>query len=231
MRIIDKNTDFYDYLQGIYVDHSITFDRTDSFLLTKEMMCDYLSDIRWQIGTSRYKFLLLQVCNTFWLFLAEIIKMTSDDKPEDYDIMLLDGWKDYTVPRQLIRLDMIGFNWFSCIKSYSYKNRCYEYDKGKIIINSGLLVQAVISKDYHIQRSIDKYVVCKGDHTKKECHIPILKACGIAEFIDPLKMYLAIEEYFSLEKTSSERTTSVGITDKEKIENHGFDVKRSFRGK
>lgn len=41
---------------------------------------------------------------------------------------------------------------------------------------------------------------------------------------------ISLEEHFSHEKTSSERTTSVGITDKEKIENHGFDVRTSFRG-
>ena len=42
MRIIDKNTDFYDFYQGIYRDDTITFDRTESFLLTKELMCEDL---------------------------------------------------------------------------------------------------------------------------------------------------------------------------------------------
>ncbi len=31
MRIIDKNTDFYDCCQNMYRDNSLTFDRTDSF--------------------------------------------------------------------------------------------------------------------------------------------------------------------------------------------------------
>jgi hypothetical protein len=46
-----------------------------------------------------------------------------------------------------------------------------------------------------------------------------------------LDIYNAFEEYFSLERTSTERTESVGLTDKEKITNHGFDTKISFRGK
>ena len=40
MRIIDKNADYYDFWQGVYRDDSITFDRTDSFALTKELVCD-----------------------------------------------------------------------------------------------------------------------------------------------------------------------------------------------
>lgn len=38
MRIIDKNSDFYDYFQNIYYDNSLTFDRRSSFILTKEMI-------------------------------------------------------------------------------------------------------------------------------------------------------------------------------------------------
>ena len=228
MRIIDKNTDFYDYFQGIYVDRSITFDRTDSFLVTRELMCDYLYDTR---SRSRYEFLLLQVCNTFWLFLAEITKRTSYGKPQDYNIILLETWKDYTSNRQLIKFDVIAYRWMRCIWSYNKQSGCYEYDKDKILQNSGVLARSVVEHNYFVQESINKFVVRSGDRTEKECHIPILKACGVSGYIDPLEMYLSIEEYFSLEKTASERTESIGITNKEKIENHGFDVKKSFRGK
>ena len=64
-----------------------------------------------------------------------------------------------------------------------------------------------------------------------EKHIPLFKACGIADYIDPLDMFLTFEEYFSLEKSSIEKTESVGLTDIEKVGNHGFDTKTSFRGK
>lgn len=60
LRIIDKNTDFYDYIQGIYRDDTVVFDRTDSFILSKDMVCSKLHRAP--------EFLLLQVCNTFWLF-------------------------------------------------------------------------------------------------------------------------------------------------------------------
>ena len=53
----------------------------------------------------------------------------------------------------------------------------------------------------------------------------------MADYIDPLEMFLSLEEYFSLEKQANERSESIGLTDKERIENHGFSTKTSFRGK
>ena len=70
-----------------------------------------------------------------------------------------------------------------------------------------------------------------GDGHKEEKHIPLLKASGLAEFLDAHEVYLAFEEYFSLEKTESERREPIGTTDIDKIESHGFDKKTSFRGK
>ena len=73
MRIIDKNTDFYDYYQNIYHDDSLTFDRTDSFLLTKENLCGYLPVDKYT-PEGDFEYLLLQVCNTFWLFLVILVR-------------------------------------------------------------------------------------------------------------------------------------------------------------
>ena len=69
MRIIDKQRDFYDYLQD--PTDKLVFDRRGSFLLTKEIFCERISTIRyyWQ---SKYRFVLLQCGATFWLFLVTI---------------------------------------------------------------------------------------------------------------------------------------------------------------
>ena len=61
--------------------------------------------------------------------------------------------------------------------------------------------------------------------------IPILKNIGIPQLIPPLDIYLALEEYFSEMKTSSERTDPIGMTNDDKIISRGFDIKTSFRGK
>lgn len=238
MRIIDKNTDYYDYYQNIYRDDTITFDRTDSFLLTKSMMCEHLSGTHWNHwDNDPYNFVLLQVCNTFWLFLTEITKKDKYNRTLDYTMELITTWKNYSKPRCLIKIDIINF--LSDVRRLLRKKADYStYDKLTIASRTDVLVKAVDFGNYKVCDSIDRHVIYKGsvsvfrgEQPKVERHIPLLKACGVAGCVDPLEIYLAFEEYFSLEKSSHERTESVGLTDKEKITNHGFDIKTSFRGK
>ena len=238
MRIIDKNTDFYDYLQNMYHDDSKTFDRTDSFILTKEMMCDYLyrSTLRWD-NHNLYRFVLLQVCNTFWLFLFEITSFKEKSEiPANYRIELLATWKNYSKPRVLNKLDIVSFR-YAVLKQIRTRKDWWKYDKSSIHKRTQDFVDAINNNDFDVVTSIDRYtIVCggrkpDGSPTTKEKHLPLLIACGIGNCIEPLSIYLSFEEYFSLEATSQERTSSIGITDKEKIESHGFDTKASFRGK
>ena len=240
MRIVDKNTDFYDYLQDVYRDDTLTFDRTDSFLLTKEMFCEYLRRFdnfnnRFYKRTTLhdYNFALLQICNTFWLFLIETTKVTKNGDPSEYTIELLKSWKNYSRNRELIKLDIISFNW--SLYYYLSKEKHWRAKKDNIIQSVDKLVSSIDNNDYKVHNSINKCVFSKGSAFNKneryEKHIPLLKACGIGSCVNPLDVFLAFEEYFSLEKTSSERRESIGLTDKEKIENHGFDTKISFRGK
>lgn len=234
MRILDKNTDFYDFYQNVYRDDSVTFDRTDSFLLTKELMCEQLWHTRNRFYTWKEEpevFLLLQIGNTFWLFLLEVTAATQDyDRPSDYSVCLVTKWKNYNKPRHLIRLNVVGFS-PSVERMLGWKWNRKRYLPEKLAERAGDLARAVDRNDFKIGRSIDRHTILKGDGKKEEKHIPLLKACGIANCVDALDVFLAFEEYFSLEKTSAERTESAGLTDKEKIGNHGFDVKTSFRGK
>ena len=229
MRIIDKNTDFYDYLQNVYRDDSVTFDRTDSFLLSKDMICENLyfhgrsSGFYSERGNCLHKeyYVLIQICNTFWLFSAEVTKIDRNDKPADYSVELVATWKNYNKPRRLIQCDLISFR-YTVIKFIPEKRK--ERDKS-------VFVQAIDTNGYRSDASLNKRTVTQGDGRKIEKHIPLLKASGFAPLMNPQDVYLSLEEYFSAEKQSQERTESVGITDKEKIENHGFDTKISFRGK
>ena len=234
MRIIDKNTDFYDYLQNVYQDNSVTFDRTDSYILTKEIMCEYMYGSRyhkWYRDENEPEFVLLQVCNTFWLFLVEITQY-NDEYPKDYRMELLSTWKNYNKKRSLIKINFISFGWEILHYIRDYKNRHWVYNKDNIIKRTSDLCQAIDTNNYDVERNVSGHTIYRGDFsTKIEKHIPLLKASGMAGYINPLDIYLAFDEYFSLEKQSQERTESAGITDKERIENHGFDVKTSFRGK
>ena len=234
MRIIDKNTDFYDYYQNIYPDDSLIFDRTDSFLLSKEDLCGYLPVDKYTLEGD-FEFLLLQACNTFWLFLVIITKINEDRSVAEYSIELLSTWKNYDKPRCRIQLDVISFGWGIRYQLYPrfkpWRRRSQDIDKNKVIEKRSILVNAVDINDYGVERRIDRQQVSMGGGKWVEKHIPLLKSCGLASCIDPLELYLAFEEYFSKEKTAAERTESEGLTDKERIENHGFDLNQSFRGK
>lgn len=233
MRIIDKNTDFYDYLQNIYRDNSLTFDRTNSFILSKETVCNSLESHSmhywWDKEKHRdFNFVLLQVCNTFWLFLVEITELSEFGRPTNFVAELLHTWRNYDRERKLIKLNVISF---PELRPYGWHTG-WIYNKDKIINKIDDIVEAVNQSNFKTDgfwtlNSCDVFYSGK----KVEKNIPLLKASGLAQLINPLDIYLAFEEYFSFEKTASERIYSKGITDKEKIENHGFDVVTSFRGK
>ena len=221
MRIIDKNTDFYDYIQNIYKDDTFTFDRRDSFLLTKQMICDSLYVGYWRgwRGEHRYEtynYILLQICHSFWLFKVNFLKISDNYfRVEDYQFELIAQWKDYDKPRKLCALDRIAFYYYG-----------YKYEE----ITTETLIQSIHTNDYKQKQDLTTYETYNGSE-KVTKHIPLLKACGIADCVDPQDIYLAFEEYFSLEKSDSERREPLGTTDLDKVESHGFDKKISFRGK
>ena len=225
MRIIDKNKDFYDYYQDIYKDNTFTFDRRSSFLLTKNIICQnigILHDYKWNWKKRKYElkdhyFILLQVCNNFWLFLIEPTKVTKDNKIDNYNVELLSKWRNYNKPRKLCNLEIIDF--------YYYDMRT----KDKIYHRRKDLIHDIDINNYRIKGSLNNYTIYNGNE-KITKTIPLLRASGLSACIQPHEIYLAFEEYFSLEKTASERREPLGTTDIDKIESHGFDKKISFRG-
>lgn len=227
MRIIDSNKDFYDFYQGIYRDDTTTFDRRDSYDLSKKEFASHFymreryNKYYYNEEEERTNYVLLQVCNSFWLFKLYITETDNYDKCVDYTLELLDKWKDYNAKEELIKLSHVSF--------YTSFH------------NMPANKQSIIDKNYKEIRVFNKFAVytsCKpgksaafGDFAVSERYIPILKNIGLAGLVDPLEIYLAFDEYLSKQITKNERAESVGITDKEKVINHGFDAKTSFRGK
>jgi hypothetical protein len=176
--------------------------------------------------------MLLQAGASFWLFLVEILQYGKYYILE-YDISLIEKWKNYSKPRQLMKLETISMSY----KLYNYfhdPKRWSEWDKKYIIKNKEQIVRCIDNNDYNVEEDLthETQMLKKGDgYAEIKKSIPIFKACGISQCVDPEDIYWAIDEYFALEKSSAERASSVDITDKEKIINHGFDTKTSFRGK
>lgn len=222
MRIIDNQHDIYDYLQD--PTDTLVFDRRNSFLLTKEMLGDKILYIRYH-NKSKYRFILLQCGVTYWLYLLTVEYSNNYwyNCISNYKAELLSSWKNYNKPNKLIELGLIEFN--SMYGIYNYKINDYDYETIKSRVND--LVNGINNNNFSYD-NIGKSYKYNGN-TKAELNIPLLKASGLP--IDPQEVFCAIEEYFSLEKTASERIDPIGITNKDKIEMHGFDNKTSFRGK
>ena len=223
MRIIDKQHDFYDYLQD--PTDSIVFDRRRSFLLTKELFCDGMRYLRYH-SDSRYRFVLLQCGVAYWLFLVTMTDVGWNVRRVKYHMELLIDWKNYDGSNELIKLRVVSFN------SSMWDYRIQDYDPEKIKARVNDLKAAVDHGDYRVEHNLGRYtksIYHKGTYINEEQDIPILKACGIADLVDPVSVFCAIEEHFSMEKTASETTEAKGITDEDKVIMHGFDVKTSFR--
>ena len=221
MRIIDSNKDFYDFYQNIYRDDHLVFDRRDSYDLSKEEFCSCFlceESRRWYHGEKyeKEKDVLLQVCNTFWLLNLAVTATDSYGICTDYKLELQKTWKDYSLKRELILLRHVYF--FDWRKKIDPKKK----------------IERISTGDFKTIHTFDRFILSKSHgekNEKEERHIPILKNIGIAGPISPQDIFFALEEYFSQEKSATERTESVGLTNDEKISNHGFDLKDSFRGK
>ena len=223
MRIIDKQHDYYDYLQD--VTDTIVFDRRGSINLDKDTVRLHLNEM----GTnkSKYRFLLFQCGSTYWLILAEGI---FDRYIYDYKLTLLNSWKNYKKTLEFFKLDVISFN-NNFLYAKNSVGKDYEYDK--IINNVDKICNMIDLNNYieksHICNSIRKIYDYKTKTCKYEFHVPLLKTSGLISVIDPMQLFLSIEEYYSLLKTKSERIEPIGVTNNDKIIMHGFDTKISFR--
>ena len=223
MRIIDKQHDFYDYLQD--PTDKIVFDRRGSFLLTKKLFCEGIKYLRYY-NNSRYRFVHLQCGVTHWLFRVTITSTDCNGSPVDYNMELLTDWKNYDGTNELVKLNVVSF----MISMWEY--RIYDYDPEKIKARTCALKAAIDQGNYRVERDLGchtKITDHRGGSIREIQNLPILKACGIADLVDPVSVFCAIEEHFSIEKTASETTEERGTTDEDKAIMHGFDVKTSFR--
>lgn len=223
MRIIDKQHDFYDYMQD--PTDKIVFDRRGSFLLTRDDFCKGIKFQRYH-NDSQYRFVLLQCGVAYWLFLVIIKSKDKYGSPIDYDLKLLEYWKNYDGLNELIKLSVVSFS----ISMWEYRIHDIDIEKVKAHLND--LKTAINQGNYRVEYNLGRHTKVtdhKGTFVEEVQDLPILKACGIADLVEPVNVFCAIEEHFSMEKTSAETTEAKGTTDEDKVIMHGFDVRTSFR--
>lgn len=204
MQILDKNKDFYDFYQNIYIDKTYTFDRRKSVYFHKEDWNDiFFNDERnyvyyvLQVGYSRYLYKITYLgVSTGWIIHLD-----------NYKVELVKYWKNYD------NLVDFEFGIVEELESYGYKNYHPSYEKQSI----DSLYNTKLKKSYLYASRL------------KDRSYPILYESGIASCTDSHQLYMDIEEWLSAQKEKELRTESKGITDKQKIVNHGFDTRESFR--
>ena len=153
MRIIDNKYDFYDFLQDP-TDNHIVFDRRKSFYLTKELLYNRIKNFDYS-GYGKNIYMVIHCGAAYWLILVEL-----NQDNNSYKFQLLDYWKNYNKPNQLLQIDLIHF-WYSTINKLKVKD----------------MHMAIDNNDIHNSLNINyyvKYTDYKSTYKKEEYSIPIL---------------------------------------------------------
>ncbi len=203
MRILDKNKDFYDYLQDYESD--IVFDRRGSHILINEELNIWSLYYRYKSEFTD-KYFLLQIGYTNWLILAKATKIGDSGNGyftvEDYSLELVEMWKDY--------------------------NKSVDFKFGEI--SSKFSIEYLYSKKWEHKKFIDDVKLGNFEYKNNlaEKSPIVLSKTKLPSILNAQDVYLAIEEWLSHKKDDVAHDS---MTDKEKIVSHGFDTKVSFRGK
>lgn len=226
MKIIDRNSDYYDYLWQQNGYDEVVFDRRGSVLLSKKVLCDAINcgDGCYRIVNGEKSFIPLFPYNFF-------------------------SWEKKSGEPFLLIVLAAGFNFFVIkLKQLRYENyllldfsmelicsrKWYEY-KGE-----PLNLYTVSSQAFAVDKlSAEEW--CKANFSNcnfrpllnlsgelERCPIPILRGAGFASIIPSEEIYCGIDEYLLASKNDVS-IESEGLSDVDKAVNHGFDKRTSFR--
>ena len=210
MRIIDKYKDYYDFLGHTSEDRTLVYDRRGSTPLNKETVLYYI------YRYSRDNSVTFGLQAGFKLFILQAIHLQAEHDPRTRilqhvtgDIQLVDSIDNFNwagQPLQFVDLKL----------PYSlYKNKWYTHTDSW-------------DRSYQHQLKTVPVMRSKGNERPDEllAEKPLLCDTGIPALISPFEIYKNLEMYLSSLKT--EKTVDI-VTNDEKIINHGFDMKSSFR--
>ncbi|MDR0927422.1 MAG: hypothetical protein LBO69_06605 [Ignavibacteria bacterium] len=219
MKIIDKNKDYYDYLQGINgIDPQVTFDRRGSFMPSinwlNSFIIPYQEPDKYLFPNINKSKIVLEV--GFQHYILEIERM----KDETCKYKLHSQSRD-----EHCGASVIG------IYRLSYYSRD---DRWKVTKETH--IPTILVSDSETKSNIEYDVVmtpcfkCLSSDTENVRQSPylnpILKDTFIPSIIDAQTIWNNIYEYISF---TNEPLITDSMTDKEKLESKGFDNKSSFR--
>jgi hypothetical protein len=204
MYIIDKNKDYYDYLAGIYgVDKQITYDRRGSIILPDSFLLDYITKSQWDLIKSTEHF-VIEIGENQYLFRVEIEYKHGN------------GPNTFSVPSK---------GNFSLLKTFKDNKHYYNKEISLVPVN--------VTRDWRKCRNGQEEFVnveyYSDLHIIENKIIPnvIFRETIIPSFIDPKEVWIALSNYIS--SKYNDKTVAIKNTDTDKIINHGFDKRWSFR--
>jgi hypothetical protein len=207
MLIVDKNDDFYDHYSHIYgVDKQIVFDRRGSIIISDEIFC---TDIRinYRRHFDRIMYLLEVGYKQYLIELTDITITKGkglslyDDKIK-FDAVL---FKTFDEQKHLFDKEMT-----LCKIHVPYDYRFYYNRKDSLKDKI---------KDIKLQE-----IKILDNHVFK---LPILKDTKLTKILDAETIWKDLNVYVS--SCGNDKDVAIINTDKDKIVNHGFDTKTSFR--
>ncbi len=228
MKIIDRNSDYYDYLWQQNGDDEVVFDRRGSVLLSKQTLCDAINcgDGCYRIVNGKKRFIPLLPYNFFpW---------EKKNGEPFFLFVLAAGFNFFVIKLSFLRYEentnlLIDFSMeLICSRKW------YEY-KGEPLnlytVDSKAFAVDKLSAEEWRKANLSNCNFCPLLNLSGElerCPIPILRDAGFASIIPPEEIYCGIDEYLLASKNDV-NAESAGLSDADKAVNHGFDKRTSFR--
>jgi hypothetical protein len=209
MQIIDKNKDYYDYMRMYGVDKAITFDRRGSVVLSRIDLLRAISPVRdYYKREDEAQYFVLEAGFTQWVFSANIkyekAPGLSIFDPVSGVIQLKATFKDnkHYFPKEIAiaPVDVPRSVW-NFMGDWRHWTR---------------------RKDLPIERFSDLELL-----KDRAVLNPILRETHLASFIPAMDIWAEISNYVS--SKNNDRDAEIVNSDVDKIVNHGFDKKASFR--
>jgi len=200
MFIIDKNTDYYDHLGKIYgVDKNIVYDRRGSIILPE-------ADLLLAVNDGRYSYkpvssyVIVEVGYTQYLFSVFDFKYRK----------IYSAFNDIEEPYAAT---------FKLIKTFKDQKH---YEKTPLSLTP-------VGKDYRGWRTFDRAPTTYSELKKRGESIlnPILKDTSFTGLLNQQDIWIDLSNYIS--SKYNDKTVTIVNTDVDKLVNHGFDKKTSFR--
>lgn len=201
------------------MDNTIIFDRRNSKLLDKQSLCKFGA---FNESHNYINYIYLHIGYVTWIIKLEFKTVyehyvhTVDEK--SYKMTLIETYKDYD-DKYLFGLGYINIS--ECIIEHLKKYKSLKSFKDIIEFERQEFLK------YNNKSNVVYPLNGNSYSNIKDSDIYILSKTGIPSIINAEDIYLAFDEYFRSLKDDIEVETN--LSDIDKVINHGFDKKTSFR--